>query len=279
MIWVLLACTAPQDTQPVADTGSPLPGSERPVTEPEWDLPTLESELNWLLSQGFPTSQAAMEQYLEVMSHGDSVCPGNEEYIDATNLRGCTADSGYFYSGVSTYERQSFTEEGGNQISFEGSTGDYLFRNPDGLEMEGGGHQTLAIVVNPQGEVNNVFSEHSGSFIWQAHDGVYKEQVSGSLQVVAVEVGDFKQLHMQGAISYLGHALFFETDLWEECGWRSDAGVVEVRDPSGGWFTLGPQSCQSDCMTATFAGEVQGEVCVDLSLIAQAYGRELDLLP
>lgn len=278
MIWLWLACTAPQDVQPV-DTGVQLPGSERPVTEPEWDLATLESELNWLLSQGFPTSRDAMEQYLEVMSHGDSVCPGNKEYIDATNLRGCTADSGYFYSGVSTYERQFFTEENGNEISFEGSTGDYLFRNPEGEEMEGGGHQTLAIVVNPLGEVNNVFSEHSGSFIWQAHDGVYQEQVSGSLQVVAVEYGDFKQLHMQGAISYLDHSLFFETDLWEECGWRSEDGIVEVRDPSGGWFTLGPQSCQSDCMTATFAGEAQGEVCVDLSLIAQAYGRELDLLP
>ena len=279
MIWLWLACTAPQDLRPISDSGGPLPSTERPVPEPEWDLAAVESELEWLLSQGFPSSRQAMAMYLEVMSHGDSVCPGNEEYIDATNLRGCTAESGYYFSGVSTYEREFFTEEGGNEIIFEGSTGDYLFRNPEGEAMESGGHQTLATVVNPLGQVANIFSAHSGTFGWAAHDGVYKEKVSGSLQVMVGQHGDQKQLHMQGAISYLDHSLYFETDLWEDCGWRTDAGVVELRDPSGGWYTLGPQSCQSDCMTATFDGEVQGQVCVDLSPIAQAFQHELDLLP
>ena len=279
MIWLWLACTAPQDLRPISDSGGPLPSTERPVPEPEWDLAAVESELDWLLSQGFPSPRVAMALYLEVMSHGDSVCPGNEEYIDATNLSGCTAESGYYFSGVSTYEREFFTEEDGNQITFEGSTGDYLFRNPEGEAMESGGHQTLATVVNPLGQVANIFSAHSGTFGWAAHDGVYKEKVSGSLQVMVGQHGDQKQLHMQGAISYLDHSLYFETDLWEDCGWRTDAGVVELRDPSGGWYTLGPQSCQSDCMTATFDGEVQGQVCVDLSPIAQAFQHELDLLP
>ncbi|MFT5585212.1 MAG: hypothetical protein ACI9VR_002800 [Cognaticolwellia sp.] len=278
MIWLWLACTATPDEPTATDTGSTLPGAEQPVIEPEWDAADLEYELTWLLSQGFPNSRQAMALYLEVMSHGDSICPGNKEYIDATNLRGCVADSGYYYSGVSTYERQALTEPDGSQISFEGSTGDYLFRNPEGQEMEGGGHQTLAVVVDPLGEVNNVFSEHSGSFAWAAHDGVYREKVSGSLQVVAVKYTESRQLNIQGAISYLGHSLFFQTDLWEDCGWNTNAGVIEVRDPSGGWYTLGPQSCESNCMTATFDGELQGEVCVDLSPIAQAFEPELDLL-
>ena len=57
MIWLWLACTAPQDLRPISDTGGPLPGTEKPVTEPEWDLAAVESELEWLLSQGFPSSR------------------------------------------------------------------------------------------------------------------------------------------------------------------------------------------------------------------------------
>lgn len=276
MIWLLLACT-PTQSAPSTDTGAPLPGAERPILEPEWDLDALESELTWLLSEGFPSSRVAMAHYLEVMSHGDSVCPGNKEFIDATNLRGCTADSGYFYSGVSTYERQSFVEQG-SLVTFEGSTGDYLFRNPEGDEMEGGGHQTLSVVYTPLGDAHVVFAEHSGSFVWEADEGVYREPVSGSMQVFAAQNVERTQLNLLGAISYLDRSLYFQTDLWEDCGWRSEDGFIEVRDPSGGWYTLGPQSCQSDCMTATFAGEVRGEICVDLSPIAQAFGPELDML-
>lgn len=279
MIALLLACTTstpePADT---VDTGSSLPGTERPTTEPVWDLPQLEQEFSTLLAQGFPTSRQAMGLYLEVLSHGDEICPGNKEYIEANNLRGCWADSGYFYSGVSTYERQSFVDEGGNTISFEGNTGDYLFRDPEGREMEGGGHQTMAVVVDRSGRVDNVLSEHSGSFLWQAHDGVYQEQVSGSIQVVAAPQGMFRMLYMVGAIQYLGHSLYFNTTLSESCEWRGQSGYLEIRDPSGAWYTLYPDDCSSDCMSVSYGGEPQGEICLDLSPIAAAYAPELEML-
>ena len=280
MIWLWLAC-AGTDTNPdseLLDTGASLPGAEQPTTEPVWDAAELEAELIWLLSQGFPNSRQAMGLYLDILSHGDSVCPGNAEYIDETMLRGCTAETGYYFSGVSTYERQSLVDEDGLLVSYQGCTGDYLFRDPAGQEMEAGGHQTQAIWETPQGQVQQVLSEHSGSFVWAGHEGVYREKVSGSLHSVAVISDGQRQLYLQGAISYLDHALYLQTGLLADCGWRTESGVIEVRDPSGGWFTLGPQSCESDCMGVTFGGEPMGEICVDLSPIAQAFEPELEML-
>lgn len=281
MIWLWLACVGSQSGPgpELVDTGARLPGADRPAMEPVWDAAELEAELSWLFSQGFPNSREAMGLYLDVLSHGDAICPGNAEYIDETMLRGCTAESGYFFSGVSTYERQSLIDEDGNQVSYQGSTGDFLFRDPEGQEMEAGGHQTQAIWETAQGQVQQVLTEHSGSFVWAGHEGVYREKVSGSLHAVAVISEGQKQLYLQGAISYLDHALYLQTGLLADCGWRNEAGVIEVRDPSGGWFTLGPQSCESDCMPVSFGGAPQGEICVDLSPIAQAFGPELEMLP
>lgn len=279
MIALLLACTgAPMDSAQPHDTGAPLPGSVKPSAEAEWSPEQLEQALQALLAQGFPTAREAMGLYLEMLSHGDDKCPGNAEYIDERNLRGCTAESGYYYSGVSTYERQFMADELGNSIRFEGSTGDYLFRDPEGHEMEGGGHQTLAIIGSPEAEVDNVLSETSGTFVWQGDDGVFQQPVSSSLQVVAVKRGGVRQLNMLGAVQYMGQSLYFNTDLYEDCAWRTRAGTVEIRDPSGGWHTLSPQSCESDCMTAHYGGEARGEVCVSLAPIATAFGPELDQL-
>lgn len=291
LLVLLAACGSPGDpaeglpqsavddrSGPTEGEGSPLPEVDRPAAEAVWSTDDLEAAFGLALRDGLPDPWTLQAEYLGVLSNGDRGCPGHETYIDDTHLYGCTAGSGWFFSGVSEYHQESDTEEG---VYWEGIEvlGDLLFRSPTGGEFEVGGHALWRFWRDDAFTVNRITTEHSGSWRWEEHDGWLAHTVSGlyQLDLQRDEAGD-------ALAGFEGAARVYDTDLAfdgfvlsEACGW-APRGLVSLRDPSGGWTQIDFGSSCAPCGEATFGGAVLGEVCLDVSGLVAGLSPLLEAL-
>ena len=276
MIAFLLSCS-----NPTADTAAPttpaevpeIPELESPAAQAQWSAADIEAAIAAALVDGYPDAGYLHTAYLEVLSHGDTTCPGHETYIDDTWLYGCTADSGYWYSGVSEYIEETTSEYEGVLIA-----GDVRFEDPSSNVFSIGGH--AAVATGSKGEQRVTFLEISGSWIWQGDPTAswLAGGISGSQNTLIGRGDAMDMIELSGAISFNGVSLdFAELRLLSMCDWQP-VGVLSIRDPTGIWHRLDYGEECSACAQGSWEDTDLGEVCPDLSPIvetAASYLKEL----
>ena len=280
------AGTAPASTPGVEDRsgptdtgGSDLPAVSRPSTQADWSPADVEAAVARALADGLPDPWAIQEDYLWVLSHGNSACPGHPTYIDDTHLLGCETGSGWFYSGVSEWlVTEGVTEDGAQWDAIE-ALGDILFRSPEGAELEAGGHVKWTRIRSATGLVTGFSTEVQGSWRWEGDDAWLAETVSGlyATELGRGEAGRFVEI--DGAARVYGVDLAFDGVRIEEgaCGW-APTGTLRVRDPSTAWHTVAFGEACTPCGAASFQGAATGEVCVDLAPVADGLAPHLEAL-
>ncbi len=263
---------------PTQGEGASLPEVERPGAEAVWSAADLEAAFGLALRDGIPDPWTLQSEYLGVLSNGDRGCPGHETYIDDTHLYGCTAGSGWFYSGVSEYHQRSDTESG---VYWEGIEvlGDLLFRSPAGGEFEVGGHALWRFWRDESFSVTRITTEHSGSWRWEEHDSWLAHTVSGLYQLdLQRDAGGDAVVTVDGALRVFDTDFAFEDFvLSEACGWEP-SGVVSLRDPSGVWSRMDFGDACAPCAEARFGEASLGEACLDTSGIVDGLGPLLEEL-
>lgn len=276
---LLAACGSPPAGQPDADNGvaiddrsgptddqgAALPEVERPTEQAEWAVADLEAAVSVALAEGVPDPWTLQDEYLQVLSNGDPGCPGHDTYIDDTHLYGCTAGTGWFYSGVSEWHQEEGEEEG---VYWEGieALGDFLFRSPAGGELEVGGHALWRYWRDDSFSVIRITTEHSGSWKWEEHDGWLSQVVSGlyTMDLHRDDNGSLQAI-FDGAMQVWGVDFAFDAlTLSEACDW-APSGAVSVRDPSGAWHRVDYGDTCSPCGQASFRDAPTGEACLDFS--------------
>lgn len=280
MIW-LLACvgTAPPDTETV-DSGG-LPSLARPDLTRAWDAEQAQAAAQGTFDQGFPSPWVGLELYFWALAQGDPECPGMAEQIAPHNLQGCQAHSGWSYAGMSRFTRQVTPWEQDLSLILEADQafGDFSLMDPSGQAFECGGHQEASVALAPDRVPVAFVGEHKGSYLWAGHEGVYREGVSGQLQVQIEGSGSEHRITLTGALEYLGQPFHSTLSLSEVCTWAPESGTLQLRDPAGAWLSWTPQACTGCGPLVDEEGAELGEVCLDFAPVAAAFAAQLAELP
>jgi hypothetical protein len=248
----LLACAGPvpRDSGDPADTAPPVEVDVTPTWTAEEALAAAQSALDLAL----PDPALARDTYLRLVEEGqDADCPGSLNFNGADPL-GCESDRGYVYAGLSTWQ-----EEPGEHWSV---SGDFEIRTPEGQAFHGGG-----IIRHGRSEDGGIV-EIEGTWIFDGSDGWLDPGLSGTW-TIEINGGRFAT---EGGITVEGVALHFDAVAGSTSG-GDLVGTFEVRDPVGAWWylDLGPDGCGD----LRFAGELEGEGCLDLPGPFGAYAEVL----
>jgi hypothetical protein len=276
MIIVLISCSGSTENNAAAMSSAEvpeIPELDVPAAEAQWSAADIEAAIEAAIVDGFPDAGHLQAAYLEVLSHGDTACPGHETYIDETWLYGCTADSGYWYSGVSEYVEESTSEYEAVAVK-----GDLRFEDPDGNVFSGGGH--AAIATGSMDDQRFTVMELSGSWIWEGDPTAswLAGGISGSQNTRIGRSDSVDVIELTGAISFSGVSLDFEhLRLLSPCDWQP-VGVMSIRDPTGIWHRLDYGETCSACAQGSWGETQLGAVCPDLSPIVETAAPYLKAL-
>jgi len=253
-------CELPSDEE----TEPTPPEVDRPAAEAQWGPAEIEAAIETALGDGFPDVWTLHDIYMEMLSHGDETCPGHETYIDDTWLYGCTADSGYWFAGVSEYWLRSQTLETAEIESWV-IAGDFEFRDPQGHSLAVGGGITAKYWRELDSPSTGYFTQIQGTWIREGGGGWLEEGVSGSIETTMTHSETDDEIWLSGAVGFSGIQLYTsQLQTARSCDWGL-TGALSVRDPSGAWHEIVFGHECGRCGMASFQGEPIGEVCPDLS--------------
>ena len=268
IVW-LLACTSvdpapsPSNGNPgppasVHDTGEPaLPTFDNETLAPSWTSDQVADRLSSALGN-MPNPAEAFETYADLMTQGDSVCPGSEQVIVDTWLYGCESSTGYSYAGVTDWLTGEY-DVMGQPTELQGIAGDFWIDTPEGHRLEGGGNA----VVLTNGSV--WVGDFSGSWRFTGGSDWFAYGFSGTVFTQVIP-GLFIQA--AGAIDVMGtHLAMHELLLLESCEGGAQ-GALSLRDPNGGWYRLDFEPC-TPCASVTFEDGPMDDACVDFSAFTE----------
>ncbi len=230
---LLLACAAPQ---PV-DSGAE---DTLPASEPVYDVAGFEQALAQALSLGFPEPHSVHAAYLDRMGRGDGSCPDDPYNLTDSHVHGCTGSDGTFYMGVAEFI---------DQPGLRSLTGDALFRDPDGAELELGAgvvlswtdtRQELVMMGSVRDEARSDWLSPGSSFILraEAEEGVIRAE--GGVGIGAESL-DLRELSLSaGCLD----------------------GTLALRGPDLRWY-VAELAC--GCGELAFQGQPLGATCPDPS--------------
>ena len=251
-MWLfLLACTG-TETTPV-DTSTPT------VDDAGWNVLQLGFHIGQALDAGVPDPEELAEAYLDRFDEGDDDCPGSSDQLTGTvPPEGCTAESGAFYIGVSTWIE---TNEDGLETWAVG--GDFEMVASDGRTFEGGGN----VEVYYEDVGVQVSGGHLlGTWRWDGATTGWQHGVSSAMVYVAFDNGDV--LFLDGPIQLGEYALDFDELAWQK-GCEHPTGGFSIRDQDARWYEVTLDDC-SGCGEAVLDGEVLGELCPELDAFKAA---------
>ncbi len=270
MFALLLACTPSErpDSPTLNDEGY-FPEIDRPAAIAQWQPEDIPPAISAALVDGFPNAAPLHEIYLGMLAMGDEVCPGHDDHIDGLWLYGCTAESGYWFSGVSdTLSISNMNEE------VWGFSGDLKFRDPELNTFAGGGHVLHAQRHSTEPGVHEFLQ---GTWFWEGDQqrSWFANGISGLLEVDLLRTS-VDTLQLNGAIGFNDINLHFETmELSSDCNWGA-TGVLSIRDPGGAWHRLDFADSCSSCAQASFNDAPTGEVCLDFEPFVEPFVAYLD---
>jgi hypothetical protein len=295
MLWILLACQAPQTGEEV-EKEKPLPYifEEEDLPEPSVDAAAVEAAALAGVERALQLrAQPVFTAYEAAMSASEAGCPdyydydGNMYWYD-----NCSTSGGGYWSGYSFYVRYQDLDDGsGNVYNGESLSGVSRIETPDGHVFEAGGaayYYDLTHVAVDENDIDYTYflSVVQGSFVYDGPETTgswVEEDLSPDLVYTAAYVpsmdGHLASLDgsvggLTGAIAYLvfdGLTLYDAalTTCPEEPG-----GGFSVRGSDGYWYdvtfdgatdwgeTVRPNDCDG-CGKLWFEGEELGQVCVD----------------
>lgn len=245
----LLACAA---TLPDAEFPEVVPVS----TAATWGPEDLAAEWSTATAGGMPEVTRPRDVWLWFFAQGDASCPGAASTIADGNITGCTASTGYSYSGFGGYSDVDDTDRVGWVLK-----ADARVSTPSGESFWVGGH-----VGHLDGDSESI-EEIEGTWLWEADDAWLAEWTSGLWRLTFTDT-----LRIDGALTFRGLSIAAEAVEVDDAG--CVGGSLSIRDPGGGWHQLGldAETCDG-CAQATFEGEPTGEVCLDLAPLAAQWSR------
>ncbi len=245
MLVLWLACTPPPEQDETGGLTGDSEEAELGVLEPEWDIHGAGEAMSSVLALGLPGPEDVRGPYLELLALGDEGCPNawDLQFPEGrVPLGGCTAFSGAFYLGMSTYEQD------GDSFRL---WGDLRMARADGRSVEISGQQTL----------DETSLQLSGSFVDQAGTGWTHDGVGAVLEVD--QAGPERRVS-GGLGSLRGNvAGWYELSLTETCA----SGSFRTRDSRGGWYVLTLDDCS--CGVVSFSGQELGVTCVGLDALRE----------
>jgi hypothetical protein len=255
--------------------GAEAEDEPRPLPERTYTDEALVAELERGLALGVPSPRVLQHQYLEWMAWGDEVCPGDPLQISDSKVpkTGCTAESGYFFSGVASYVA---TEDGESTLTL--MSGDFELRDLEGRAYVAGGvNRFIALPSVDSGgmdwRMEVVGSWRDGTAVgWLSGEGY-----SGALTAEGSYSTAGATARLDGVLSQGGVEYFFDQLTFDTAGCDSNPkGALSVRDPSGLWATITLDEACTGCGVIQWDGsESRSPVCVDLV----EFGRDLLVLP
>ncbi len=192
--------------------------------------------------------------YLDRMGRGDGSCPDDPRNLTDTHVNGCTGADGTFYMGVAEFI---------DQPGLRSLTGDALFRDPDGAELELGAGIVLSWTDTLQELVmmGSVRDEARGGWLKAGSSFILRGQASGGV------------IQASGGVGLGEEAL----DLREltVAGGCVDGGLA-LRGPDLRWYEV---ELTCGCGPLSFEGRALGESCPDLSALTSALDVAFGPLP
>ncbi len=271
MTLLMLACTAsptPAEDSTQAgrpeDTAAMRYEAEREGTA--WTADDVEAALIAMTALGSPNPREIGDHFLALLSRGDEDCPGaGPATLGQDNLLGCTADTGYTYTGIGwTFDEQSDPESGVATWWRHGAEFEVLY--PDGTRYYGAGQLDIWVERLDGGWAWT--SEGSGS--WSDPTRVDWLGTPASLAYLAegTSMGSgLEDITVQGGVSYNGGALHlddFGFSTFDACP-ALPHGRLRVRDPQGYWVDWDLEGQCATCGQLTSGDQDLGELCLDLS--------------
>ncbi len=275
----LLACTPA--AQPVElgeeaaeDTAAMVFDAEPP--EPLWTADELGVALTRIMAIGAPNPIDIAQAFLDLMSRGDLICPGDDEYM-LVPPEGCETAIGYRFTGVGWYESgQTYELEDGSRVDADfGHNGDYEITRPDGSRLTGGGGLAYTTEYAGGASVTSTFDLH-GSFKDEGREDWLAVGFSGVFEAVVYTSQDGGWAY--GATGGIGLGdgddLFLDGARWasdDACAGRL-SGSIHLRDARGFWTEWALGDDCDDCGEVIFhESQSLGELCLETT----AWGREL----
>jgi hypothetical protein len=250
------------------DTGVPLYVREEP--EAELTAEEVGQRLFEVFGQGFPNGELVKDTYLAMMAMGDPTCPASETILTEAYILGCTAESGYYFSGVCVYDEQLQSDELGSTLTW-GLGGDFSLNYPDGAEFAAGGGATYTGHRAPDGTERfqatlrgTWYDESQANWLGQGFSGLFS--VEGGL------TAGKPALEVHGGVAVGEADLFFDHVSWDWAGSCEGApsGGVRLRDTRGYWYVWTLDDDCDPCGNVLFHGEIDlGELCLDLKPVGE----------
>ena len=244
-----LGCSNPDPADTAADTKWWELEPQSPSWGPEDFAATIEAQVD----AGLPTPAPFAAAYAQALANGSEDCPGTTSQI--TLSEGCTATSGWYYSGVAHYFMDSYSIQ---------LLADMSIVSPEGQRMWGGGGMQHQVIVDSLSTTWRV--DINGSWGWSGGEGWMEEGIGSLLSITGNDDASGRQLTVDGSLEDAGRALSLASLSWSTTGcWEYPSGTLLARDDIGGWYRL-VLNCEP-CGTVKHldTDTALGEVCLDLT--------------
>ncbi len=259
---------APPGDSPLPDTGSVVPDFADAEPEPTLSLDDLAVMVQRPFGAGSPNARTLRDTYLGMMAMGDEACPGSTTNITQDFVLGCTAPSGYYYSGVCMYGEIEVDDGVGGHTSIWGLGGDFELAYPDGATFAAGGGVTWEARTAADG-AQTFASNVRGTWQDLSQQNWLGEGLSALVDIYGGQTSEGAHyVTVDGGIAVGDVDLYFDTLTWDWSGPCAGAptGALRFRDTRGYWYvwTLG-DDCDV-CGEVVFHDDVPyGELCLDLT--------------
>ena len=267
---LLPACSGPEDpgtwVDATADDRWPVDsGSPR---LPLWSAQEVADQVDLAVSKGIPTPQRVLTNYLDLLAHGDEICPGNYFQEGFVVLGGCDSADGYHFTGaagvVRDDQRSGEGENWTGQLRVSSAPADYVITRPDQSRLIAGGTYFLELRA------------HEGRQEWAARiGGTFEDEAaadwlggafSGMLMIDGTEDQGGIQQRISGSLSVDGVAIDMQNVqlALSQCPNGFVGGSFRVRQPDATWNSIQlPQGCGTCGEVQWEGGESLGSGCMD----------------
>ena len=205
--------------------------------------------------------------YVAIMAKGDELCPGDPmSYM--RGLEGCTADTGYTYTGKSEYVDDDLPGPDGSWRHFQGFLlADFVYIEPDGTRFFGSGRAERSSSYTEDGEEQTPQLSINGSWRYPKSETLWLAQGLSSSLSATRELKN-GALRLNGGLASGDAILFYDGLSFEDlaCPEVPTRGSILLRQPDGSWNTLTFRGGCDPCFDAVWDGELSvGSGCVDLA--------------
>ena len=223
-------------------------------------------QLDAFFSVGIPDPNAIEASYLEALTHGDETCPGMELQMN-TEPQGCVAESGYWFSGLSTYLLVD-EEKKGQAITGWTLSGEFEIIDPTGDLFSAGGAAAVTYGTIKEGWTASAYA--SGSWLMDGEVPFLDAGYSGMVSLLAEVTDEHRTVVINGSIAY-GGSLVADFDSMYSKSWECPdhmIGLLQVRDEFGRWYQIDMSTC-GGCGVVSFDGTELGEGCLETEALPE----------